>query len=201
MCFVLTLGSYGCASGPRGVEVMDPVQAETPPPRVRGIVLMRAGVPRAEGKNAAERRHAFAESWRVVEEQRVALKDCYRRSLARSPQRVVRMNVKLSVTPWGSIDAVRSDGSPLGDELGDACLGDAFGRSQIADPVLYGEELAELPLVFYVHAGRSSSKARRAKGPVTNSERQRARDTAASYNEASARAGQNMPAPQMRRWY
>jgi hypothetical protein len=105
------------------------------------------------------------------------------------------MRVQLEVDDAGGVEARRSSGERLGDAFGDACLEDVFATSRVLDPELHGSSLAEIPLVFYLHsATQSAPRSRGGKRSISN-ERRRMRTETASYNEASAAAGQRRPGP------
>lgn len=165
----------------------------------RGKLLLRTGAPRASAEDALLRRAAARESWRIVQEQRTPLKRCYRESLSRNPERVVRMTLRLESDASGRIVARRSDGAPLGDAEGDACIRQVLFTSSTVDPRLLDQPLAEVPLVFYVHAGRTDAPKRYRSGGTTNEEGFRRRAETAGYNEARARDGQVRPGPWSRR--
>ncbi len=119
--------------------------------------LVRAGLPKITTKARGARFAANRETWRLVKELRPQLEYCYASSMARAPTDVVRMRVRLSVDAEGHIQAKRSEGDPLGDALGDDCIRRVFERAAVVDPELHGQELAVVPLTFFIQLGQGLS--------------------------------------------
>lgn len=116
--------------------------------------LVRAGLPKIAVRGLSQRREANHATWTLIRELRPALELCYASSMARKPTQVVRMRVTISVDDIGRVTATRQSGDPLGDSIGDDCLRRSFERAHVEAASLYGQQIATVPLTFFIQPGR-----------------------------------------------